>query len=103
VFLGADTAFDPAGFARIADFTDGTQSTILVVEATDPVPWTKAADIPFGPQRQIPALGGLHKGGFHVLWADGSARLVKFGELTDEEIRAAVKRNGREQFVRRQP
>ena len=33
---------------RLADLSDGA-NTLLVVEAADPVPWTKPADRPFDP------------------------------------------------------
>jgi hypothetical protein len=41
-----------------AGFPDGTSNTILIVEAGDPVDWTKPDDFEWGPGRARPNLGG---------------------------------------------
>src|SRR5437868_1562092 len=56
VFTGPDTPFNPKAArgapitlgARIpASIPDGTSNTVLVVEAGEPVPWTKPQDLPY--------------------------------------------------------
>jgi prepilin-type processing-associated H-X9-DG protein len=56
---------------------DGTGNTLLVVEAADPVPWTKPEDLPYAPNEPLPKLGGLSKDGFNGLFADGSVRFLR--------------------------
>ena len=60
--------------------TDGTSNTIAVVEAAEPVVWTKPDDVML-PGKDLPKdlkkkFGGLHPNGFNVLLWDGSVRFV---------------------------
>jgi hypothetical protein len=50
----------PTRFRIPASFPDGTANTIAVVEAGDPVEWTKPEDLDWSPGRPRPALGGLN-------------------------------------------
>jgi len=43
----------------IANITDGSSNTILVVEANRDIPWTKPEDLPFNPKGPLPELGGF--------------------------------------------
>jgi hypothetical protein len=53
------------------NINDGTSNTILAVEARDPVIWTKPDDLKLpADEKKIPAVGGLFKNGFHVLFCD---------------------------------
>jgi hypothetical protein len=79
-----------------ASFTDGASNTILVAEAADPVPWTKPEDLPYSSQQPLPRLGGLFSAGYNVALADGSARFIDSGRMTEQTIRAAVTANGGE-------
>jgi uncharacterized Zn finger protein (UPF0148 family) len=47
VFAGPGTAFDLQRKMSFRTITDGTSNTIGVIEAGDPVEWTRPADIPF--------------------------------------------------------
>jgi hypothetical protein len=38
-------------FLSISDISDGPSKTLLVVEAADPVPWTKPEDLPYSPEQ----------------------------------------------------
>ncbi|MCI0462615.1 MAG: sigma-70 family RNA polymerase sigma factor [Gemmataceae bacterium] len=91
VFTGASTAFDGKEGVKLEDFTDNRATTVLVVEAGEPVPWTRPGDLPYDGGR-LPKLGGLFGGSFHMLMADGSVRFVLPG--FDEEIfRRAITRD----------
>jgi len=95
VFVGPGTAFEGPGGVALKDFPDGTSNTFLVVEAGDPVPWTKPEEIDYTPDRPV-RLTGLFKDGFRACMADGSVRFVRT-EVREEALRAAITRNGGEE------
>jgi hypothetical protein len=77
-FVGKGALFGPKQQPTYpASISDGTSNTALVVEAGEPVVWTKPADLPFDANKALPKLGGLFDGEFHVGLCDGSAMLVK--------------------------
>ena len=59
-----------------AEFVDGTSYTLLVVEAGDPVPWTKPVDLPYDAKKPLPKLGGLSADGFNAAFADGRVQFI---------------------------
>jgi hypothetical protein len=107
VLVGPGTAFERPELTW-ADFPDGPGSTLLVVEAGTPVPWTKPAELVYDPAGPLLQLGGVHskpvrflcrewwrEPGFVAGFADGSVRFVR--SSTDERtIRALITRNGGE-------
>jgi hypothetical protein len=76
-----------------ATFQDGTSNTILIVEAGDPVPWTKPADLHWDPNGTLPKLGGMFDGYFNVARADASTRFLTKG-LSESTLRAAITASG---------
>ena len=84
--------------------TDGTSNTLAVVEAAEPVVWTKPEELSAQPPAKgpftadavpIPKLGGPLPGGFHALMADGKA--VFFPDtLSPAAIRAMMTPNAGE-------
>ncbi len=106
-FVGPGTAFEREGL-RWTDFPDGPANTIVVVEAGDPVPWSKPVGLPYAPDRPLPPLGAgytkpvhflcyeiTRRAGFNAAFGDGSVRFLRSD--TDEKIlRALITRNGRE-------
>jgi hypothetical protein len=86
VFSGPDTPFDPAATRRgplslctryPAGFPDGTSNTLLVVEASEAVPWTRPDELPYDPKKAVPKLGGQFPGTFLAAFADASVRVIR--------------------------
>src|SRR5262249_24089587 len=67
VFHGKGAAFEDDKGLTFASFTDGTSNTILIVEATDAVPWTKPDELPFDTKKDLPKLGQKDAEKFHVV------------------------------------
>jgi hypothetical protein len=96
VFYGPGAAFEGRDGLRLPDdFPDGTSDTFLLVEAGEPVPWTKPADLVYDPDQALPDLRGLFKDGFRARMADQSVQWVKQG-TSEATLRAAITRNGRD-------
>lgn len=72
---------------------DGTSNTFLVVEAREPVPWTKPGLLPCKPGEPLPELGVERN--FLVLFCDGHTDLLP-GQLPEKTIRGMITWNGNE-------
>src|SRR5262249_37425828 len=79
---------------RLPDLSRGAEQTILVVEATEPVPWTKPEDLSYAPDGPWPKVGGLVGNGFHAMFADGSVRWIE-AEQQESALRTLVPLKGR--------
>jgi hypothetical protein len=73
---GAGWERDPNIKVNLASITDGSSNTIAVIEAGEPVPWTKPADLPFERGKPLPKFGGLYGDRVNVLLFDASVRSV---------------------------
>lgn len=78
-----------------ASIPDGTSNTLLLVEARDPVFWTKPDDIPYHPKKPIPALGDASSVVFHAAFADGVVRALP-QRIDVPTLRALITPNGGE-------
>jgi hypothetical protein len=96
-FVGPGAAFDPTlnRGTRFTDFTDGTTNTILVVEAADPIEWTRPDDLPFTANGPLPRMGVGSPSNFNVLLGDASVRPLEV-DISPQTLRAAITRNGGE-------
>lgn len=107
VVVGSDSAFDCPGGCRLpSNFSAGLSRTILVVEATEPVPWTKPEDLIYRPDQPFPKLGAAALGRqpssffsvntFCIGWGDGSVSpiLLKDADAAEPSLRIAITRNG---------
>jgi len=77
-----------SGMRIPASFPDGTSNTILVVEAAEPVIWTKPDELPYDPAKPLPKLG-LGGDGFNAMFGDGSVRFIS-RRATEKMLRAAI-------------
>jgi hypothetical protein len=91
VFVGPGALFDQEEGTRIAQVTDGVAWTLMVVEAAEPVPWTKPQDLPHDHGEPLPRLGGQFEDGFYVAFADGSARFLS-RKIARETLSALIMR-----------
>jgi hypothetical protein len=107
VFVGPGTAFEKPGLTW-GDFPDGTPNTLLVVEARNPVPWSKPADLNYVPNQPVPPLGGLcsrpvyllghevrRTPGFVACFGDGKVRFIS-NQTPSATVRGLITRNGGE-------
>jgi hypothetical protein len=86
----------PQNLFDIASFRDGISNTILVVEARDPVEWTRPDDLDATPGQPFPKMGGFRwTGVFQALMADGSVTRLKL-DAPEATLRALVTHSGGE-------
>ena len=67
----------------------------MLVEAKRDTPWTKPEDIPYDPDKPMPALGGCLEGGFHIALADISVHFVP-STISEKLLRALITKAGGE-------
>jgi hypothetical protein len=94
VFVGPGTPFDPTVGHKLRlpqDFPDGGQNTLLVVEAADPIEWTRPEtdDFQYSASKSLPKFGGRWTSGFHVLLGDGTVIFVP-KEISEEGWRNLI-------------
>jgi hypothetical protein len=91
-FIGEGAFFDGTRRIRIGDITDGTVNTLMLVEADEPVAWTKPEELPIKAGGPLPRLGGPFADGFHALTCDGYVRFLA-KEVDGDLLRRAITRN----------
>ncbi len=83
-FAAKGTAFEPGTRIGFHSFLDGSANSLMVIEAAEPVPWTKPEDLPYDAKKPLPKLGGVFKNGtFNALFGDGHVRTI--GRKCDEQ------------------
>jgi hypothetical protein len=81
-----------------AGFMDGASNTLLIVEATDPVPWSSPKDLAFGPPgTPLPKLGLPARKGFNAVYADGGVKFIT-SSTSEQTLRALITPNGGERL-----
>jgi RNA polymerase sigma factor (sigma-70 family) len=87
------SAFVKGQATRIPDsFPDGTSNTILIVEAGNPIPWTKPEDLHYATDEPLPELGGLFPNVFHAAFVDGSIHTLT-KNYSEKQLRYAITAN----------
>jgi hypothetical protein len=91
LFTGPDAVFH-AGKPRfgIGTVPDGTSNTILAVEASTAVPWTKPADLPFAKDKALPDFGKAYQGKPLAAMLDGSARVLDLKKISAQTLKNAI-------------
>jgi hypothetical protein len=95
VLVGTETVFQPNKPSKLSDITDGTSTTLLVVEAKSSIPWTKPEDLPYDPNGPLPNLGGFANNGFNAVRADGSVLFID-KSMDESLLRAMITAHGGE-------
>ncbi len=78
-----------------ASITDGTSNTIMFVEASKAVPWTKPEDIPYDPAKPLPKLGLPDCSYALAVLCDGSVRPIAPG-ISERTLHSAISVSGGE-------
>jgi prepilin-type processing-associated H-X9-DG protein len=94
-FVGPGAFFEDKKGLPINEITDGTSNTLMIVEAANPVSWTKPQDLPYDPNQPLPKLGGHRPGGFNAAFCDGSVRFLR-QNIKESLLRDLITRNGGE-------
>ena len=89
--VGPGALFDGEEGARLADVVYVSKPTLMVVEAAEPVPWTKPEDVPYDGAKPLPKLGGQFEDGFYAAFTDGWPRFLS-REVAPETLRALIRR-----------
>ena len=89
---GPGAMFDGEAATKISDVLDGLSATLMVVEAKRKIPWTKPEDIPYDPEKPLPKFGGIYKGGYHALFADGSVHWLR-DSIKEKKMRDLINRD----------
>lgn len=90
VFMGEGTPMGgkPVPFTAMTP-TGGVPPIFLVVEAREPVPWTKPEDIPYSPDRPFPKLGDPDRTEFLAVFLEGKVRKIRHN-VSERSLRASV-------------
>src|SRR5262249_20600373 len=90
-FSGPDAIFRPGKPGlHLAGIPDGTSNTIMAVEATTAVPWTKPADIPFDMKKEVPKFGKAFGERPLAVMCDGSTRVLDLKRISKETLKNAI-------------
>src|SRR5258708_4483396 len=73
-FHGPDAVFGRKRALKIGTIPDGTSNTILAVETSDGVPWTKPGGLPFDRNKELPAFGKVYGKRPLAVLMDGETR-----------------------------
>lgn len=79
VFTNRDhMLFGSSGRRMPESCTDGAANTLVIVESSQAVPWTKPVDIPFDPKKdEVPKLGGVFEDGFFAARCDTGVVFIR--------------------------
>ena len=100
--VGPNAAFPDKGTIMVPDFTDGTSSTIMLIEVPDEaaVEWTRPEDFPIDTEQLMKKLVGLRTGGFLTAFADGAPQFIS-KSIAPQLLQRLLIRNDGEPVTRR--
>jgi hypothetical protein len=91
VFSGPGALFDKGKTKyNIGNIPDGNSNTIFTVEASEAVPWSKPADIPFDKDKKVPDFGKAYDGTPLALIMDGSVRTLDLKKISATTLKLAI-------------
>ncbi len=76
VVWGDDAAISQIKSRSIQGIPDGSSNTGVVFEMADGIVWTKPDDVAYDKKKPLPKFAAFSNGGFLMVCADGSARLM---------------------------
>jgi hypothetical protein len=90
VFTGEHTLFPQGRLLRFpAGIPDGTSNTLLIVEAAEPIEWTRPDELVYDPNKPLPKIGGHFKGKTLAVMADGSFKILT-PNISEKTMRSAI-------------
>jgi hypothetical protein len=96
-FAGPGALFEPGKQLHFpASITDGTSNTIMCVESSVAVAWTKPADLPFDEKKDLPDFGKVYAAKPLIAMCDGSVRVLDTTKTSAQTIKAAITTSGGE-------
>jgi hypothetical protein len=96
--FGGSGAFPAGGGLKIFSMTDGLSNTVAVIDAGEPVVWTKAGTDLDPDAKEFPKLGRMIGGDYFFCgMCDGSTKKV-LRKFDEKALKAAVSRNGGEVY-----
>jgi hypothetical protein len=90
VFTGPQAVFGRRLPLRLTSIPDGTSNTLLAVESSTLVPWTKPGGIPFDRKKALPDFGKAYGRKPAAVMCDGSARLLHLDKIQAETLKNAI-------------
>ena len=94
VFVGVEAVFDWRFSAPLITIRDGTSNTLLCVEASESVPWTKPDELVYDAKKPLPKFPNFYGNGTSLgLFCDGSVRPLR-NNLSEATLRALITRAG---------
>lgn len=85
VFTGKGTIFEGKEGLKLSDHVGSGDSHIMIVEAGEPIPWTRPDDLAYDPKKPLPKLGRLSDEGFFAAFTFLAADRVLFVPRTTSE------------------
>src|SRR5262249_22906781 len=89
-FAGKGALFQTGTRLKFPDITDGRSNTLMVVESSIAVPWTKPADLPFDVKKDLLDIGKPYGAKPLAAMCDGSVRTLNLKVIKPETLKAAV-------------
>lgn len=89
-FSGANAVFRPGKRPlSFASILDGTSNTLMVVESSTAVPWTRPVDLP-ADGKELPAFGKAYHDRPLAAMMDGSVRVLDLKKISTTTLRNAI-------------
>jgi hypothetical protein len=90
VFTGPDAVFGRGQRLQLAGIPDGTSNTIMAVESSTAVPWTKPGGLPFDRNKALPAFGKAYGQKPLCAMLDGSIRVLDLNKIKPDTLKNAI-------------